>query len=392
MNESLADLLHRSADKVPGPDLDFEHLVSRATRTVRRRRATVVAAAAVVTALVAAGSVGLLGGPTANGPSSAPSPNPTGTVVDPRPTGDRALVYASGKTVHVGDHTFTARSPAAVVAATDDGVIFVTEDGDRSGRSATLWFNDGSSSEIIGRVPNQHVGLRTVFVANPGSMVVWPDATNLTNQGPDRFVVYDTSRHAVVTRLPFSLKYNEFGGEYPQVLHVDERSVFFSPVSKTPGCWVGDDRRCRDPQLFRYDVASRSTEKIGLATFEAELNTHERMFVLGSGQGDTGTAFTALDGARFDQVGNRLVPVDSLARTSGEPVDLRAPAGFSNTVYQIAVVQWLNDDRVVLWSEDPTQGDGDLPAGPGTLLVCTLSDGGCRVASQSSSSIVPPGS
>jgi hypothetical protein len=116
------------------------------------------------------------------------------------------------------------------------------------------------------------------------------------------------------------------------------------------------------------------------------------MFVLASEQGDTGTAFTALTGARFDQVGRRLVPVGSLTRTSGEPVDLRAPAGFSNTVYELAVVQWLSDDRVVLWSEDPTQGDGDLPSGPGALLVCTLSDGGCREAFQSSSIIVPPGS
>ena len=162
-------------------------------------------------------------------------------------------------------------------------------------------------------------------------------------------------------------------------------------MSKTPGCWVGD-RRCPNPQLLRYDVVSGAAEKIGLATFEAELSTQARMFVLASEQGDTGTAFTALDGARFDQVGRRLVPVDSLARTSGEPVDLRAPAGFSNTVYEIAVVQWLSDDRVVLWSEDPTQGDGDIPSGPGALLVCTLSDGGCRVAFQSSSIIVPPGS
>lgn len=137
---------------------------------------------------------------------------------------------------------------------------------------------------------------------------------------------------------------------------------------------------------------SRATEQIGLATFEAELNMHARLFVLASGPGDTGTAFTALDGARFHQVGRRLVPVHSLARTSGEPVTLQAPAGFSNTVYEIAVVQWLDDDRVVLFSEDPTRSDGDIPSGPGALLVCTLSDRGCRVAFHSSSTIVPPGS
>src|SRR4051812_27318578 len=263
MNESLGDLLHRNADQVPGPDLDLDNLVSRATRAVRRRRAAGVAAAAVAAGLVAVVSVGLLSGPPSKGPSPAPA-NPIGhrraSSADPS---DRPLVYASDKTVHVGGQTFTARSGAAVVAATDDGVIYTTEDGDRSGQGATLWFNDGSSSEIIGRVPNQHVGVRTVFVANPGSLVVWPDATNLTSRGPDQFVVYDTSEHAEVARLPFSRKYNEFLGEFPQVLHVDEGSVFFSPVPRTPGCWVGDHRRCPDPQLLRYDVDSRATEQIG---------------------------------------------------------------------------------------------------------------------------------
>ena len=146
-----------------------------------------------MTGLVAVGSVGLLGGPKANGPSSAPSPNPTGTVVDPHPTGDRVLVYASGKTVHVGDHTFTARSRVAGVAATDNGVIFGTEDGDRSGGTATLWFNDGSSSEIIGRVPNQHVGART-GCSSPTRAAWWFGPTRPTSRTTGRTSSSSTTR------------------------------------------------------------------------------------------------------------------------------------------------------------------------------------------------------
>jgi hypothetical protein len=390
MTSQFSDLLHRSAESAGEPRLDVESLVREAGRRQGRRRAVAVAAAAVVVGLVTAGSLAL--GNDHDRPGPAPvAPSPTPTSPEPPATSTRPLVYAEGKTVHVGDDTFQARARVPFVAATDDGVVFMTEDGDPSRLTATLWFNDGSSSEIIGRVLNQHVGYRYVFLGNPGSLVVWADATSGTRGAPDRFTVYDTSRRAVVARLPFTTKYNEFFGELPAMLYVDDGSFFFSPVPETPGCWVDDAHRCSHPRLFRYDVALGATEKIGLATFEAELSTNSRMFVLGSGTGDTGTSFTALDQARFDQVGRRLVPVDDLTRSSGESIRLRPPGGFTNNVYELSVMQWLDEDRVVLWSADPTQDDGDIPAGPGALLVCSLSGGDCRVATQSSSIIVPPG-
>jgi hypothetical protein len=53
-----------------------------------------------------------------------------------------------------------------------------------------------------------------------------------------------------------------------------------------------------------------------------------------------------------------------LAQT-GQPLQVRMPAGYPSGSY-FGITQWLDDNHVVIWSED------------GSLLVCPLPDGRCR--------------
>lgn len=383
MSESLGDLLRRSAEAVPEPHLEVGELVAQAARRQRRQLAVIASATALVAAIMI-GFFALRGGQPVR---LEPAPPPSPSFVHPSPRVARPLVYAAGRTVHVGDHTFDAGADVQFVDATDDGVVFVTEDSDRWWYSDTLWFNDGSKTEAIGRVATEHIGMFGVYTTNPGSLVVWVEGKR-RNESPDRFVVYDTSRHEVVTRLPFT-------GLYNVLLHVDEGHIFFNPDSGARGCWVIDVHYCETPHLLRYDVASGETRKISKARFEDKLRRVPRMLVLAEPQGDSGTVYTEGGMARFNQVGRRLVPVDSngdptvVTRLTGEPLKLRVPAGYRSPGDEMSVVQWLDDDRLVLFSN---QGAGDLPAQVGDLLVCRLSDGHCRVAVRASSTpYIAPG-
>ena len=145
---------------------------------------------------------------------------------------------------------------------------------------------------------------------------------------------------------------------------------------------------CSDPHLFRHDVASGRTRRISKGTFEADLSTQNRMLVLAEPRGDTDTVFTGT-GAHFRQGGRRLVPTDSngddtsFTRMNGDQVRLRLPDGYAAARDNIGVVQWLDDDRVVLEvDQDPDDiGFGDAyRAGLVDLAVCRLPDGVCRIA------------
>ena len=214
-----------------------------------------------------------------------------------------------------------------------------------------------------------------VMTSNPGSLLVWADATSRTHGSIDQFAVYDTARREVVTTIPFT-------GVDDQLLHVDDGNVYFNPDKGSPGCWVLDIHFCDDPHLLRYDLASGKTTKISQAALEAELSTHARMFV--TAEADAEIKFTE-GGTGFKQVGRRLVPMDSgggvtvFTLTSGERIQLRLPDGYvapGDGEGGIGLSQWLDDDRIVLVAND---GDGDTGPSHGDLLVCRLPDGVCRV-------------
>ena len=376
MSEALGELLRRSADAAREPRLDVGELVAQATRRQRHRRMALAAVAAVVVGAVALGSFAFRNDPAAE-PDPAPSPSPTG--VDARP-----FVYGSGETVHVGDESFDAGAPWCSSDVTDDGVVYMTEGDNR------LWFHDGSTAEAIGRVPTDVPGGAYVETANPGSLVVWTDAASPSGKGPDYHptdrVVYDTSQRAVVGRLGEA--------EYAEILHVDESHVFYVPL-RGPHCWLMDVQDCTDPQVLRHDVESGDTQRISKAEFEDELSTQGRMLVLAEDWGaDTNTAFSSRQSG-FKLDGRRLVPTDGwgndtvFTRMSGEPVELQVPAVYTPPRPDFEVVQWLDDDRLVLaggrWVREYSWPD------LADLLVCSLSAGECEVAVHTSTYIVPAG-
>ena len=295
-------------------------------------------------------------------------------------------MYAAGSTVHVGDETFDAGGNVVFVDATDDGVVFMTgcpwprpactDDTDGEWFSDTLWFNDGSTTRAIGRAPTEHIGTFEVYTANPGSLVVWADATSRTKNWITRYVVYDTSRQEVVGRIPYT-------GIYNTVLHVDEGQVFFNPDSKPRPAGSSTSRAAvtRDCCATTWRPGRRGrSQRLRRGT---ELRTNPRQLLLAEARGDTGTPYTAQATARFNQVGSRLEPVDSngdptaFMMTTGEPVALRLPAGYPAPGEEMPLVQWLDDHTVVLF---PNEGGGDFPARVGDFLECRLPDGRCRVA------------
>jgi hypothetical protein len=278
-------------------------------------------------------------------------------------------VYAEGSTIHAGDRDITANDRVQLVDVTDDGVVFMT-DLDRR-----VWFDDGAGAEVIGESRSLHVGDYPVYTGNPGSLVVWLEGIG---SHPD-LVVFDTSQRAEVARLDSDTT----------LLGIGAGAVYLTPDwATTPGCWIVDEHRCPQPQLLRYDVASDRTDTIDRETYEAELRAEPRAFqgARGDSVSRVRVAVSAL-GWTFTRDGQRLVPGDpSLARTTGEPVDLRWPgaAAVSDPAEGFWVSQWLDDDRVVLAGYQDT---GDGPDGIGMadsyaasyvdLLVCTLSTGVC---------------
>ena len=333
-------------------------------------------------AVVAAIAVGGIVAGSVHHQSNGPVDKPTKTHKGQRtvePQGTRPLVYADGTKVHMGDKTVEAEKPVAFIDATDDGAVY------EAALDGTLWFTDGTTTSVIGTseftaAPTAHAGV--VTTGDSGSLVVWGDVAGRKNQIPIEFVVYDTSRREEVARIPFTER-----GRWDSVVYVGEDQVYFNPDPSTPGCWaidVNDIHPCKDPHLFRFDVTSSETTKVGLAQLDAEMGRQARMFKVVAQ--DSRISHSA--GAYFQQVGRRLATVTSggdratLTRPNGQELRLRLPSGFTPVGQKIdesviTTSQWLDDNHIVVWAN---RGGGDLPAQQGDLLVCELPDGICRVA------------
>ncbi len=379
MTDTLRNLLRQDADTVDIPTLDATDVIVRGERRLHRRRVTAVLAAVAAVAVITVG--GIVAGNVQH-QSQGPVDKPTKTDKGQRtvePQRARSLVYADGTTVHVGDKTVAAEKPVASIHATDDGAVY------EAALDGTLWFTDGITTSVIGTseftaAPTAHGGV--VTTGDSGSLVVWGDVTGRKNKVPVEFVVYDTSRRKEVARIPFTEP-----GRYDRVVYVDEHHVWFTADTSTHDCWVLSSHRCKDPHLFRFDVASGETTKLRLAELNAELRTRSRMFVGEDNKlllNEPGFS----DSASFRQVGRRLANLTSggealtLTRTDGREVRLRLPRGFIALGQKIdasviTTSQWLDDDHIVVWANG---GGGDLPAQEGDLLVCELPDGICHVA------------
>lgn len=366
MTPRLGETLRRCADSVAVPPLDLSELVAEAGRRRRRRQYVIPVAAAAAVSAIFLGSALVTGTGfgTEEPPRAGPASPSASAAVDTQ--GARPLVYADGRTVHVGDKSIKADKPVAFIAPTDDGAVYeATLDG-------TLWFTDGTTTEVIGTsdwtaAPTAHRG--NVDTGQYGSLVVWVDWSGGKRQIATEFVVYDTSLRQEVARIPFPKQGREAGVEY-----VGENEVWFAPEG-------GSDRH-----VYRFDVRSGVTTPLLRSDLDAVLDTRPRIFTAVARDGRVvhgEPSFTVLGGRLVAGIHDNVGEADAGPATlaDGAQLRLRLPAGYvapwpADEVPAIAVSQWLDDDHIVLWADD---GGGDLPAKEGDFLVCRLPNGLCRV-------------
>lgn len=387
MKESLRDLLGRGADSIDPPDFDVNDLVAQVERRLARRRLTALAATVVTVAMVGAGTFALS---IDREPPAPPGPSE----MDDRLGTPRALVYAERETIHFGDQTFDAGADVVFVEATDDGVVFITEDDYQPGgppQKAPLWFTDGSDVEQIGVTDVHHVYDFAVATANPGSLVAWlavAAGADTRRQHDEAVVVYDTRRHRVVARVPVA-------DSGPSTIEdIEQIAVNGDRVYWENGAVV-----------TRYDVSTETREAVSWEAYHADLARNPRMLAFGnaSDQRAAPPPVVAQRLAAFMQEGDRLVPTDSIhygsgrneiptTRVDGQPLELRLSDGYepATGTRSYVVVQWLDDDTLVLFAYHE---HNELPMHVGDILVCPVPSGTCEVVVPASDSTpyVPPG-
>ena len=225
----------------------------------------------------------------------------------------------------------------------------------------------------MGTVAGSSIRGFNVVVASAGSTIAWPDSPT-GGYDRDGYVVYDTSlRHKV----------GRFGSYRSTLLAVGDRSVYWIPDGVRQ-CVEFDGRcmRYQDP-IMRFDVTTGQQTTVSWASYWAARHSWSRTLMSpphGVEVSDSSGTHVVRPphadpelndtfGFQFDgthlQGGDFGVPVSVRLARTGQPLQLRVPAGYPTGSY-FGISQWLDDDHVVMWSED------------GSLLVCPVPDGRCR--------------
>jgi hypothetical protein len=361
-----------------------DDLVAQAESRLAHRRLTALAAVVVTVVMVGAGAVAL----TVDRDQATPAP-PGPSAREDRLGTPRALVYADGASIHFGDETIDAGADLVFVEATDDGVVFVTEDDYRPGgrpQTAPVWFTDGSDVVQIGVTLVLHVYDFRIATSNPGSLVAWKGVEQGGGPAePDDLAiwVYDTRQRKVVARVP------DTGLETVNHVVVNGDRVYWEHSARAV--------------VVRYDVSTGIAEDVSWRSYHADLARNPRMLAFGnaSDQYAAPPPVVAQRLAAFMQVGDRLVPTDSIHWGSsgtdipttlldGRPLQLRVPKGYDADTNSFTVVQWLDDGRLVLFAYHE---HSELPTHVGDILVCPVPSGTCQVVAPASDATpyLPPG-
>lgn len=376
MSASLRDLRQR-AESVAVPQVDVSALVTSGERRLRRRRLAVTTGSAAVVLALVLGVATLTNGthrsqdPVNDPPTPTPTPTPT-SVVD-NPDSVRQLTYAVGSTIRYGDRSIDVGRYVTFVDVSDNGVVFVT--GGRKGQPgrSALWFTDGSAVVRIGTVEGSDSRGFPVVSSVAGTILVWEEPGD-DEGGED--VVFDTGDMQVLDRVPQAA-----AGD--QVLSVHDDAVYWAPhddvgckeVITFPAC-VRDETVVR-----RYDVATGALTRVSGASYDRDRRSRPRTIVAPL-FGEKGTIIH--DHLAFSRHGRKLLADGGepgaeyevqLART-GAPIRLRIPVG-STAARRIALAQWLDDDRVVLFAYKGVSGS-ELADG-GDFFTCDISSGSCRL-------------
>jgi hypothetical protein len=381
--EDLKVLTERAVSVEGRPAQRLDEVHERIAVARRRRQVGTVSAAVVAVVLALTAGVGLLALTRTDdtGPAK-PVPRPTSTpsvLVEEAPP-VRRLTYATGEKIHWGDRTIDVGRKVWQLAATDDGVVFIREEGDRcfrGGRCRALWFTDGSHTARIGTPTGSTVRGFDIDFSTGGSIVVWsePDPEDHTPYYPRRgeLVAYDTGEGREVAR---------FGTGDSELEAVYDDYVYWTPRHAAKP-WCLDFSKpyglCRrHGRVMRLDTATGTQTEVPWATYISDRRSRPRLFFGPTDKPDSPyNPFPynrpGAEKITFGRQGDRLVAEDGsggvvTARVgpNGEPVRLRLAPGYPE-VDDFFMVGWLDDDRVVL------QADND-----NSLLVCRLPSGRCR--------------
>lgn len=374
MSASLRDL-RQHADGVDVPPADVSALVAAGERRLRRRRLVIGAGSTAVVVALVIGATALTSGTRRplDPVNDPPTPTPTTTSAVQNPDSVRPLTYAVGATIRYGDRSIDVGRYVEFVDVTDNGVVFVRAGSSRRQPGpAPLWFTDGSAAVQIGTVEGSDIRGFSVSSSVSGSVLVWEEPGS-GERG--NYVVFDTDSMQVLDRFA-----PRAAGD--QVLSVHDDAVYFGPfdvgckeVISFPAC-------VRDSTVVqRYDVATGALTPVSGATYDRDRRSRPRTIV-GPLFGESDTVI--YDRLAFIRHGRTLLADGGepgaeyevrLART-GAPIRPRIPPG-STAATRIALAQWLDDDRVVLFAYD---GDsGSEVADSGAFFICDVSTGSCRL-------------
>jgi hypothetical protein len=354
------DLLRRLGDQIVPPPLDE----LRATARRRGRRTAVVtacaAAAAVAVVLVTAHEW------STESHSAPPVKEPE---VHARP-----MTYAVGDVVHYGPTTVTMPGRVVELDLTDDGVVARVEDGG-------IWFTDGAEPEQTGDVGesawgdslwNHYVG--RMVSGNSGSLVAWLE---FPHPWFPKAVVYDTDAGREIIRSPIDPRGT---GSATGLFSVDPDAVYgFTDLT------FGEDL---SPN-WRIDTTTGEQSPETLEHYQRSLAASATRTVLVSNHPDP-ASFVPFDGLLLFAIkDSRVEPVEELDRgrpyfvldgRTGRDFRFSVPADYPDTE-DVALVQWSDDDTVVLHAERADGAD---------LLECRVSTATCAVSVQVPSGAVVP--
>lgn len=372
MTNSLRDLLRQDADRVEIPTLNASDVIAQGEQRLHRRRITAVLAAAAAVAVIAVG--GIVAGSVqhrSEGPVDKPHQNKTNQTDEGQ---TRRLTYGVGNTIHWGASAIDVGQTVQAVGATDEGVIFVRGDDKPCPYEVavtacrTLWFTDGAAPARIGTVAGSWIRGYRVVLGSAGSTVAWSDSTT------GEYVVYDTASRQEVGR---------FGSDSSALLAVGVRSVYWVPDERRQCVeFDGACMRYRDP-MMKFDVTTGQQTTVSWESYWATRRGWPRTLMspphgeeISDANGTHVVRPPHADPELNDSYGFRLegtrllgddrgVEVSVRLAQTGQPLQLRMPDGYPSGSY-FGITQWLDDNHVVVWSED------------GSLLVCPVPDGRCR--------------
>jgi hypothetical protein len=369
------DVLRRLGDQIVPPPFD----ALRETARRRARRTKVATSVAVAVSIVAVSATAVFVGRDANR-RVEPAP------ITPAPS-SRPLTYADGSTIHYGDQRVEAAGPVVELDVTDDGVAFRTADG-------RIRFTDGSGIDDLGSVGRTGPGygqddwpLLThpgwMLSSNSGSRLAWFE---FPVPGEPEVVVYDTGTGEEVARDAVRLQ----PGHTAVPALLSDRFVY----------WFKDPDSQEVPEdqsQVRYDLdtgeQSRATERELLRDLDTEA-AERSIRVKGDGRLDSSGEFHYSDGTG-QQMGLDLrkgvAGVDGVAPVGpgdmvaedvrGEPFTFEPPPGYTHRSGVAWLVQWLDDETVVVLSPLRQRTD---------LLSCRLDSHTCGVAVSGPTGIVLP--